>query len=300
LTLLVVSNGIAAANAVRIWSQQEDPIRVRSTCLSGNGAADFARSAGIQLHRNFDLMTASKRKFCNDWRGHMRLEPIVWDEEEERPRKVLKRNNGFAPPSAPASEDTPSLSNVGNTHPALALDGSSSGLEDTVGVIVLDRNGNLACGCSSGGPGLKDPGRVGPAAIQGAGASTNTHNLLPMKTAALASGSGGLICSTLASRMASERLFYCQAVDENMRLAHCPDDMVLPLYIRNEFLGTSAEPDALVPWLTAAVHPSVIHSRFIPALGLLGLRVTDRMAQVQFAFTSKFFVSIARYSGLAW
>lgn len=40
---------------------------------------------------------------------------------------------------------------------------------DTVGVIVVDRNFNMAAGTSSGGISLKLPGRVGPSAIFGAG-----------------------------------------------------------------------------------------------------------------------------------
>jgi isoaspartyl peptidase/L-asparaginase-like protein (Ntn-hydrolase superfamily) len=46
---------------------------------------------------------------------------------------------------------------------------SSADVTDTVGVVCMDHNGNIAAACSSGGPAFKAPGRMGPAAIIGAG-----------------------------------------------------------------------------------------------------------------------------------
>lgn len=40
---------------------------------------------------------------------------------------------------------------------------------DTIGLVALDGNGNLAAGCSTSGVGFKDPGRVGDSPILGAG-----------------------------------------------------------------------------------------------------------------------------------
>ncbi len=82
---------------------------------------------------------------------------------------------------------------------------------------------------------MKDPGRIGPAAIPGAGAAMKQQPVGWRKTAVLATGSGEPHLAMSSSSVAAERLFYLQTVDENLELRACPEDAVLPLYIRNEF-----------------------------------------------------------------
>ena len=45
---------------------------------------------------------------------------------------------------------------------------------DTIGMIALDSNGNIACGTSTNGATYKIPGRVGDSPIMGAGAYCET------------------------------------------------------------------------------------------------------------------------------
>ena len=45
---------------------------------------------------------------------------------------------------------------------------------DTIGMVVLDRNGSIACGTTTNGAIYKIPGRVGDSPIMGAGAYCET------------------------------------------------------------------------------------------------------------------------------
>uniref|UniRef100_A0A3P8YLN6 Taspase, threonine aspartase, 1 n=1 Tax=Esox lucius TaxID=8010 RepID=A0A3P8YLN6_ESOLU len=67
---------------------------------------------------------------------------------------------------------------------------NGSGLLDTVGAIVVDREGNVASAVSSGGLAMKHPGRVGQAAHHGCGCwAENTRTQNPYSTAVSTSGS---------------------------------------------------------------------------------------------------------------
>ena len=71
-----------------------------------------------------------------------------------------------------------------------------SGL-DTVGALALDRRGDLAAGCSTGGVSLKLPGRIGDSAILGAGLyADNTAG------AATATGIGEIAMRLVISKVA--------------------------------------------------------------------------------------------------
>lgn len=71
---------------------------------------------------------------------------------------------------------------------------NGSGLLDTVGAIVVDREGNVAAAVSSGGLAMKHPGRVGQAAHHGCGCwAENTSTLNPYSTAVSTSGKTTLL-----------------------------------------------------------------------------------------------------------
>lgn len=73
-------------------------------------------------------------------------------------------------------------------------------VQDTVGAVVMDTRGNIASAVSSGGISLKHPGRLGPAAIYGAGCWA--YNQRPGKpgVGTVTSGSGEHIIRTVLAR----------------------------------------------------------------------------------------------------
>ncbi|XP_031655480.1 threonine aspartase 1 isoform X1 [Oncorhynchus tshawytscha] len=84
---------------------------------------------------------------------------------------------------------------------------NGSGLLDTVGAIVVDREGNVAAAVSSGGLAMKHPGRVGQAAHHGCGCwAENTSTLNPYSTAVSTSGCGEHLIRTMLARECSSAM----------------------------------------------------------------------------------------------
>lgn len=83
-------------------------------------------------------------------------------------------------------------------------------INDTVGAIAIDCHGNIAAGSSSGGIGMKHCGRTGPAALVGIGTSvipTDPDDEEQTCTAAVASGTGEHIATTMAANTCAERIY---------------------------------------------------------------------------------------------
>nr|XP_014343325.1 PREDICTED: threonine aspartase 1 isoform X1 [Latimeria chalumnae] len=78
---------------------------------------------------------------------------------------------------------------------------NDSGSLDTVGAVVIDREGNVAAAVSSGGLAMKHPGRVGQAALYGCGCwAENTGGQNPYSTAVSTSGCGEHLVRTIFAR----------------------------------------------------------------------------------------------------
>lgn len=83
-------------------------------------------------------------------------------------------------------------------------------ITDTVGAIAIDLQGHIAAGSSSGGIGMKHRGRIGPAALVGIGTAVvpqDPLDELATSVAAVTSGTGEHMATTLASARCAERLF---------------------------------------------------------------------------------------------
>ena len=130
-----VHSPISAARAV----MEKSP----HVMIADKGADDFAASVGLKMEPPSYFFTESR------WQGLI---------------KQLKKE-GLPIPPRPAGVPA-----EGTQIPVAMLDESDdSGNHGTTGVVVVDRNGNIAAGTSTGGMQGKLPGRIGDSPIIGAG-----------------------------------------------------------------------------------------------------------------------------------
>ncbi|KAI5302678.1 hypothetical protein KEM56_000464 [Ascosphaera pollenicola] len=138
-------------------------------------------------------------------------------------------------------------------------------ITDTVGAIAIDMYGNIAAGSSSGGIGMKHPGRVGPAALIGIG--TNVIPIDPededRKCVAVAvSGTGEPMSTTSIAKRCGERVYDCVKKVKGppgvgWMLEECTEDEALKSIIQDEFMG----------------HPGVNGSNSPAAIGIMCVKM---------------------------
>jgi beta-aspartyl-peptidase (threonine type) len=130
-----VRNPISAARAV----MEKSP----HVMIAGRGADEFAASVGLKQEDPSYFFTESR------WQGLVK-------QLQKEGKPIPPRPAGVPP--------------AGATEPVAMLEESSdSGVHGTVGVVALDRQGNIAAGTSTGGMQGKMPGRIGDSPIIGAG-----------------------------------------------------------------------------------------------------------------------------------
>ncbi|EPS32579.1 hypothetical protein PDE_07539 [Penicillium oxalicum 114-2] len=149
-------------------------------------------------------------------------------------------------------------------------------ITDTVGVIAVDKYGNIAAGSSSGGIGMKHRGRVGPAALIGIGTHVTPVDPTDSEKATVAvctSGTGEHISSTFAASTCANRVYYAQRKDRNGRLVNVSEEEAITEMIKNEF----------------ARHPAVINSDIGGSIGIMCVKKTIDGIALFFAHNSDSF-----------
>lgn len=147
---------------------------------------------------------------------------------------------------------------------------------DTVGAIAIDSYGNIACGASSGGIGMKHRGRVGPAALVGIGAA-----VIPVDpedpdrscVATVTSGTGEHMGTTQAASVCSERMYHNLRKIPGGRYEAANDDEAIKGFIEKDFMG----------------HPSVQQSHSSGAIGILTVKKTKDGAYLYFGHNTDSF-----------
>ncbi|KAK2792754.1 hypothetical protein FQN52_002816 [Onygenales sp. PD_12] len=141
--------------------------------------------------------------------------------------------------------------------------GAGDDIIDTVGAIAIDCNGNIAAGSSSGGIGMKHSGRTGPAALVGIGTA-----VIPIDpkdeertcVAAVTSGTGEHMATTMASNVCAERIY-----SSTRKVAGQPG--VFETVNEDEALEAMIDVDFMR-------HPGVLSSHCHAAIGVMVVKMT--------------------------
>lgn len=156
-------------------------------------------------------------------------------------------------------------------------------ITDTVGAIAIDLYGNIACGASSGGIGMKHRGRIGPAALCGVGAAVipfDADDPELTTVASVASGTGEHMGTTSAAHTCSERVYHGLRKLPGGRHAQVEDDEAMASFISKDFMG----------------HPSVKQSASAGAIGILSVKKTNEGAWLYFGHNTDSFALASMHS----
>lgn len=124
--------------------------------------------------------------------------------------------------------------------PDLRSGDDADDVSDTVGAIAVDSFGNIAAGSSSGGIGMKHPGRVGPAALLGIGTAVipaDPSDPDKAQVATVTSGTGEHIATTMAANTCALRIYYSQRKCSDGLFEEVTEDEALKGSIVTDFLG---------------------------------------------------------------
>ena len=148
---------------------------------------------------------------------------------------------------------------------------------DTIGAIAIDLRGNIAAGSSSGGIGMKHSGRMGPAALVGVGSAVvpaDPKDSSGTSVAAVTSGTGEHMATTMASHTCCERLYYCQRRAEGgVFETEYDEDAIMKSFVADDFMN----------------HPGVKNQVSGGAIGVLAAKKTNKGIYLYFAHNTDSF-----------
>ncbi|XP_046411593.1 N(4)-(Beta-N-acetylglucosaminyl)-L-asparaginase-like [Neodiprion fabricii] len=155
------------------------------TLLSGKLATDFAVKMGFIEE---DLQTPESKNMWLKWKAN-NCQPNFWKNVSPDPKHYCGPYK--LTPNEIGSSSQPKKSNK-------AIDESN---HDTIGMIAIDINGNIAAGTSTNGAKNKIPGRIGDSPIPGAGSYADQE-----VGAAAGTGDGDVMMRFLPSFLAVEEM----------------------------------------------------------------------------------------------
>ncbi|BFZ06803.1 hypothetical protein BsWGS_09842 [Bradybaena similaris] len=193
--------------------------RVRPSILVGKGAQTFCCEKGIDVLTNL-ISATSLKTYIRYKRRCLNAES---DSTLQKRRKV----------------DTPEVKSSGGSRQQLPHTSASAGddsVQDTVGAVCVDHLGNVAAATSSGGIWLKHSGRLGPAAIYGAGCwAQNQISESKPGVAAVTSGCGEDLIQTVLAKTCSDAIRSSSDLSQSLAKCFSVD------FLGSEFLASKME-----------------------------------------------------------
>lgn len=156
-------------------------------------------------------------------------------------------------------------------------------ITDTVGAIAIDIFGNIAAGSSSGGIGMKHRGRVGPAALVGIGTAVIPVDLQDpegITVAAVTSGTGEHMATTMASQKCAERLYFCNRRGAGGVNIAATEEEAMHSFVQNDFMD----------------HPGVKNGHSGGAIGVMAVKKTPYGYFLHFAHNTDSFALASMHS----
>lgn len=156
-------------------------------------------------------------------------------------------------------------------------------ITDTVGAIAIDMYGHIAAGSSSGGIGMKHRGRVGPAALVGVGSAVipaDDGDEDERAVAAVTSGTGEHMATTMASQKCAERLYHNTRRAEGGADIDATEEEAMVSFVQADFMG----------------HPGVLGSNSAGAIGVMAVKKTPYGFFLHFAHNTDSFALASMHS----
>lgn len=156
-------------------------------------------------------------------------------------------------------------------------------ITDTVGAIAIDMFGHIAAGSSSGGIGMKHRGRVGPAALVGIGTAVIPADMEDEErtcVAAVTSGTGEHMATSMASQKCAERLYHNTRRAVGGADIAATEEEAMASFVQSDFMG----------------HPGVRESNSAGAIGVMAVKKTSYGYLLQFAHNTDSFALASMHS----
>jgi len=156
-------------------------------------------------------------------------------------------------------------------------------ITDTVGAIAIDIYGHIAAGSSSGGIGMKHRGRVGPAALVGIGTAVipaDERDEGRIAVAAVTSGTGEHMATTMASQKCAERLYHNTKRARGGADIEATEEEAMEAFVQADFMG----------------HPGVSGSNSAGAIGVMAVKKTNYGYFLHFAHNTDSFALASMHS----
>ena len=156
-------------------------------------------------------------------------------------------------------------------------------ITDTVGAIAIDMFGHIAAGSSSGGIGMKHRGRVGPAALVGVGTAVipaDDRDDDSVTVAAVTSGTGEHMATTVASLKCAERLYHNTRRSRGGADIEATEEESMESFVQADFMG----------------HPGVCGSNSAGAIGVMAVKKTPYGYFLHFAHNTDSFALASMHS----